>query len=542
METKNKKPQVEFENFNQTREHDNADSDAAYFPSQAAVNAATRLIDKIKSDAAAPPTPAPVPVQSQLQPCPPAKPPLQFGSNSAPNMPGTPNMPGVSNMQAAPFVPGTAPQFNPNPAFNPTNPGNSGNPARPPKRRAKPAKPPKTPEAIKEEARQKKRALKKKMKRREEHIRTFSHIFISVLLIVFVVAVSAFLSQYLVRAFLDFTGITATEYQVTVDVPPEATADEIAQLLKRYDIIAMPGLFKFYTRVSGKDGDFLSGSLNFTSTMSYSQIIYTLKNPVRSTETVTVKITEGMTAREIAELLEKNQVCRAEDFMAFFQDKIDFKYRFERRVLDNPLKFMQMEGYLFPDTHEFYVITGLADNPDIDTSRDAEVAARTIYSHFNNQITDEMYKRMGDMGFTLDELMTIASLVQWEAAHAEDMRNVASVFLNRLKTPSTFPRMQSDVTNKYIRENIAPYRNDSNAATLDAIILAYDTYESAGLPPGPVCNPGMAAIAAVLGAPQTDFYYFCADVNTGEMYFAKNLREHEANLVKANIDINNVRR
>jgi UPF0755 protein len=414
---------------------------------------------------------------------------------------------------------------------------------------SRPRRKPKSVQAMSQAmAEKKKKAIKKRLKRKHEQIRTFSHILGSVLLTAFVLTVSAFLSQFIVRAFLDFTGITVAEFQVTIQIPTDAATEEIADILYGYDIIDMPGLFTFYSRISDSDGNYLHGLFNLSSTMSYSQIVHTLQNRPRSTEIVEVKIIEGMTAKEIAELLEANFVCRAEDFMQFYRNKMNL-YNFERRLENNPLKFNQLEGYLFPDTHEFFVVNGLEEDPDMDTSRYAEVAARTIFSHFNTQITPEMYRRIADIGetldiqFGLDEFMTIASMVQLEAADPEDMRRVASVFFNRLRNPENFPRLESDVARElYGRNNILPYRTGYNEVLLNGMILAYNTYESDAIqngrlvsPPGPVCNPGMAAILATLDAASTNYFYFCANIETGEVFFAETINGHNENEIRAGI-------
>ncbi|MCL2036320.1 MAG: endolytic transglycosylase MltG [Oscillospiraceae bacterium] len=428
-------------------------------------------------------------------------------------------------------------------ATHSVNATNSANPGGATQTKPKPKNPnnKSEPGLKKIEELRKKQAYKRKMRRRKEHIRTFSHIFGSLILVVFIVTAAALLSQFIVRAFLDFTGISnENEFSVFVEIPPDSTADEIAEILSSEDvrIISMPGLFSFYARVTKKDEDFLNGLFRLNSTMSYSQIISTLKTNPSSNETVTVKIIEGMTAREIADLLEENEVCRAEDFLNFYKEKMNV-YEFEKRVIENPLKFNQMEGYLFPDTHEFFVVGGLKENPDFDTTKHAERAALTIYSHMNSQLPPITYKKIGEMGLNLDQFMTIASMVQREAADIEDMRMVAAVFLNRIRNADTFPRMESDVTEKYANENILPFRNEGNAILIDSMIEAYNSYISLGLPPGPVCNPGMNAITAVLDAPELTkyrtLYYFCSEIETGKMYFAETLAQHHQNEIAAGL-------
>ena len=143
---------------------------------------------------------------------------------------------------------------------------------------------------------------------------------------------------------------------------------------------------------------------------------------------------------------------------------------------------------------------------------------------------------MHEMGLTLDQLITLASMVQSEVSNVEDMRMVASVFLNRLAAGGDFSKLQSDVTVFYVQDFIEPYYKDYGLSTSLAVISnAYDTYECEGVPAGPICNPGMDAISAVLDAESTDYYYFCANEETGETFYARTLEEHEENLVLAGL-------
>ncbi|MDR0196764.1 MAG: endolytic transglycosylase MltG, partial [Oscillospiraceae bacterium] len=390
----------------------------------------------------------------------------------------------------------------------------------------------------------KEEAERKRRRRAREHVRTFTHIFGSVLLVVFIVSVSVFLAQYIVRAALDFTGITVESLEYTVEIPGDAPTEDIAEILKDAGIIGMPELFCLYSRISDKDGKYLRGLFTLNSNMSYGQIIRILQTPSSVNETVRLRITEGMTAREIGELLEENLVCRAADFEVFYKNKMN-AYNFEKRLPQNSSKFYQLEGYLFPDTYEFYVVNEMEHSEDFDTLKYAEIAAKTIYSNTQERITPEMYKRINEMGLTLDQFMTLASMTQKEAGSVDDMYLVAAVFVNRLNNPMEFPHLQSDVTIIYAEENIKPYINGENAAFYDGVVKAYNSYESEGLPPGPICNPGKEAMDAVISAPATNetlaeigkkYYYFCANVETLEMFFAETLYEHEQNLRLAGLD------
>jgi len=255
-----------------------------------------------------------------------------------------------------------------------------------------------------------------------------------------------------------------------------------------------------------------------------------------------VTIPEGVTAEEIGRLLEENHVCLASDFMSFYNQKQNV-FNFERRVVSSNMKFHQLEGYLFPDTYEFFVINALRDGVDLEAISEhdrgiitnaARTAANRLFDNFNSMITPELYKTMFERGFTLSELITLASMVQAEADNPQDMRLVASVFINRLNNSDTFPLLQSDPTSYYVRDFIRPHISQVNMARYQDLMDAYDTYVTAGLPPGPINNPGFDAIMAVLDAPPTNFFYFCANILTREVFYARDYDAHQANLAMVN--------
>lgn len=379
----------------------------------------------------------------------------------------------------------------------------------------------------------KKRA--KKIKAKNRHKRTFSHILAGALLSVFIVSVSAFLAVYIVKSALDFTGIGKTYCQAQIYISEDSTIDDISKDLASLGIITMPDVFTMYTKMSDAENDFIKGTFTVDTTMSYSALLMNLQTVTTINQTVTVQITEGMTIYEIAEIFEENLVCRAEDFLAQCKD-LEKTYKFQKRLEDEPLKFYQMEGYIFPDTYEFYIIPQLEDNSEIDTTEYAKEALDAIYQNFNNKLTARYYSRMNELNMTLDEVITLASVVQREADSIENMGYVASAFMNRLNNPDVFPRLESDVTTLYVTERIKPNMPASEYSKNQAMFDAYDTYTCNGIPVGAICNPGLDAIKAVLYAPDTNYYYFCAHPETMEMFFAETISEHEENLRICGLD------
>lgn len=408
--------------------------------------------------------------------------------------------------------------------------------------------PPTEEELAAQRLEKKKTKAKKRRKALKRHERTFAHIFGGILLTVFIVSVSVILAVYIIGAALDFTGITTNDYSVQVEIQPNSDIDEVADILVENGVISNKELFRFYANLTDKNTGFLNGMFTLKTSMSYSSIISTLMTSNTSQEIISLQIPEGMTGEEIGQLLEDNCVCKAEDFREFFKDRMNV-YSFEKRLEYSSLKFNQMEGFLFPDTYDFYVLDELkryreslldenkpvVDISNLDTSVEAKAAAQKLFSNFNSKITKEMYKKMNELGLTLNDTIALASIIQEEASLTSDMKKVASVFFNRMKNSETFPNLESDVTVIYVNDYIKPFTDGLSASLYQKIYDAYNTYECVGIPSGPICNPGLTAIEAVLYPADTNYYYFCANTETGEVYFAATHAEHEENLIKAGL-------
>ena len=227
-----------------------------------------------------------------------------------------------------------------------------------------------------------------------------------------------------------------------------------------------------------------------------------------------------MTQQQIGELLEENNVCTAEDFYDALENGDYSDYNFAGLVPDEDLRFRKYEGYIFPDTYEFY------------TNMNAEEVVRRFFDNFDTKVDSEVMQRIRNLSNglgELDNLITLASIIQREATDLENMRMVSSVFHNRLNNSSTYPYLQSDATTNYIQDDIRPFMTEDNQEMYDA----YDTTKVVGLPVGPICNPGMDAIEAAIDPAETDYYYFVSD-DAGNYYFATTLEEHEANIRTAN--------
>ena len=232
--------------------------------------------------------------------------------------------------------------------------------------------------------------------------------------------------------------------------------------------------------------------------------------------TVTVTFPEGWTVKEIAEELERNGVCGAKEFIDLTNNTSYLKtltYSFFSDIKNASKRPFILEGYIFPDTYEFYKEEG------------AEAALTRFLDNTEEKLTDEYKTRAAATGYTMDEIITIASIIQEEASEYQHMPGVSSVLHNRLEDED-YGMLQCDVTIHYIDENVrnSPYITDDP----DVVTEYYDTYECYGLPTGPICNPGAQAIEAALTPLVTIYFYFVTD-DDWNYYYAETYEEHQEN-------------
>lgn len=234
----------------------------------------------------------------------------------------------------------------------------------------------------------------------------------------------------------------------------------------------------------------------------------------KPTEKPSVKITfpEGYTALQIANLLEENNVCSASEFLELAKI-LPPEYSLTAGIKNADSRIFALEGYLFPDTYDFYIGEG------------AQNALWRFLKNSKNKITQEHLDRAKELGFTIDEVITLASIIQSEAGNPAEMKKVSSVFHNRLN--SQYNKLESDVTILYIKDKLSSIITQEEERQKHYKL--YNTYSISGLPVGAVCNPGIKAINAALYPDDTDYYFFVTDKNTNEYYYAKSFSEHKQN-------------
>lgn len=337
---------------------------------------------------------------------------------------------------------------------------------------------------------------------------------------VMVLFLSLLIGRYLVFGINDMLAVGKDKRNVTVNIPQKATNQQVAQVLYQAGVIHDKNFFLLYAKATRAPKQYDGGSFQVRTDMDYEALIYSIQSSANRVDTVKLTFPEGLNAPEIASLLEKNGVCSAKDAIsAFNSGSLDQKYTMLQQISNASERYYRLEGYLFPDTYEFF------------KNEKPEQVVGKMVDNCSRKLTEQIRRKASDDGMTLDQMLTLASMIQAEAADKNDMYYVSSVFHNRLnsKTPRLM-YLDSDPTLYY------PYRKLSLVPEniRGTYKSRYDTYAIKGLPPGPICSPGMDAIDAALNPASTAYYYFCHDAN-GKAYYAKTAVGHQLNLKKAGL-------
>lgn len=343
------------------------------------------------------------------------------------------------------------------------------------------------------------------------------------IVVIFVLAVAVLCLGFLAFVGCDFLGIGIGKGKnIELEVEKGSSTTAIVNELKESGAINFPLAFRVYSRLKGYDGMYKYGKYEFKNNIGYSAIADKLMYEGEKAETVTVTIPEGtgindytknvngekVTVPGIATLLEKKGVCAKEDFFAALENaKADSKLFENANTKDT---YYALEGYLFPDTYNFYAY---------DSKECAKLAVERMIKQSEAKITEEMYKRADKLGYSINEILTMASIIQMEAGNnTSEMKDVAAVFYNRLNS-SAFSTLGSSPTCYYGES----FSNDDGR---------YNTYNIEGLPPGPLCSPGLEAINAALNPTENSPYYYFVTDSKGNFYFHKTIEEQNVTINK----------
>ncbi len=288
---------------------------------------------------------------------------------------------------------------------------------------------------------------------------------------------------------------------VKMKIRPGMDAREIGRALEQANIIDSSLRFRLLTKLHGYGDQLKIGTYNFKTGMTYTAVFDKLL--AGEQEYVTFTIPEGFTVKDIARRLERVGLANEDEFLYEAETFAPYSYVENRRNT-----FFRCEGFLFPDTYTV--------ESDVEIGEILNLMAED----FDQRLTPSMRRRAADEGLSIYDLVTLASIVEKEVRYAEDRPIVAQVFFKRLELGMP---LQTDASLQYLMD--APKEDVTIEDT--QINSPYNTYQNYGLTPGPIANPGLDAIEAVLYPANTDYLYFVADRN-GHNHYSHSYEEHLA--------------
>ena len=332
--------------------------------------------------------------------------------------------------------------------------------------------------------------------------------------IVAVLVISGFLSWSIITIGNDIYAFVKSDATVKVVISEDMTVKDVAQMLYENGVIKFPTVYELYIRLKHRNTNYLVGEYEVSPSMNYKQLNNTFTYVESTRQQVIITIPEGYTVDQIIDLFLSYGIGTRAGFVDAINNYPFEGYRFldelSKTTLDPERKY-RLEGYLFPDTYYFF-----------SDSSEAAVIYKML-DNFQRKVTDAHYDRAKTLGYTMDQIITLASMIQGEGSTLSDFENISSVFHNRLDHASVYPKLQSDATLQYVMKN-----RTADITAEDLVIDSkYNTYLYDGLPPSAVCNPSLDAIDCALYPAETKYYYFIAD-RSGVTHFSETLQEHEA--------------
>lgn len=297
---------------------------------------------------------------------------------------------------------------------------------------------------------------------------------------------------------------------VEIEIPQGANTSEIAEILEEAELIENATVFNLKVKfLSEYDGRFRYGTYMLNTGMTEDEIMEVLATQGEQRATITFTIPEGYSVQQIAKKLESEGIISQSDFIDAINN-VTYDYPFFDEIPDRNLR---LQGYLFPDTYEIY-----------EDSSAKDIVSRML-SRFDQIFIEEYYARAETLGYTVDEIITLASLIEKEAKMEEERATIAGVMYNRLNMEPPM-KLQIDATIQYIKSDgdYQPTRVLYADLEIDSL---YNTYKYEGIPVGPISNPGQAAIQAALYPESHEYlYYLLIDEETGEHVFNTTLEDH----------------
>ncbi len=323
-----------------------------------------------------------------------------------------------------------------------------------------------------------------------------------------VLVVGVFGAVYLIFASATGGGSEQTEAPVTVAVEEGDTLQSVAEKLKEAGIVSSAALFELEARVNDQSTNLKPGEYRFRPGEDAEKILAEMTTGV-SVPVFDVTVPEGLTTAQTAGTVADQSKITEDEFVAAAK-RTGYGYAF----LENP-RIETTEGFLFPKKYEFEQGTTAS-----------QVVNRMLEQYLLETQSLDLKGASERLGLTEYEILTVASLIEREAANPEERRLVASVIYNRLRRDTP---LQIDATIQYARGEA---KEDLSLADLE-INSPYNTYENEGLPPGPICSPGLDSIEAAMNPADTGYLYYVLKSDGNEHFFTRDYDEFLAAKARA---------
>ncbi|MBU5450682.1 endolytic transglycosylase MltG [Acetivibrio sp. MSJd-27] len=306
-------------------------------------------------------------------------------------------------------------------------------------------------------------------------------------------------------SILEINTVFSAKSDVQITVAQGDNLNTIISDLKEQKVITNKFLFKLYSKFHGSIETIRPGIISIPKGADYKEIFGLISKP--DSDEVAVTIPEGFELREIADKLEKEGLIDKNKFYDTVKNH-SFDYEFLKGI---PFGDNRLEGFLFPDTYTF------SKTLDNETT-----ILEKMLKRFEQIYSKSMTEKANQLSMTDYEVITLASVIEREARTTDDFYLVSSVFHNRLKRTDSLKYLQSCATVQYILKERKSVLSEKDTK----IDSPYNTYRYPGLPAGPICSPGKAAIDAALNPKQTDYLYFLND-SDGKLHFSTTYAEHQ---------------
>lgn len=334
--------------------------------------------------------------------------------------------------------------------------------------------------------------------------------------ILLIVGLSLIISTFAILVANDVLALIKDGGEVTVELSDDSTPQEVGLLLQQQEIIEYPWAFELFSMLK-KVEVFEAGTFTLDTSMDYNQMISALRDDSTPVAVVRVTIPEGYSLKDICALLVEKDVVQENAFW-----EVANNYEFSHYFLEDvPMVENRLEGYLFPDTYEFY-----ANNENVNSESHAVDVINKMLNNFAKKYTKAMRNLTEANGMTIADVVKVASLIEKEAQREDERMTIGGVIYNRLNS-GNFPFLQIDASILYVTGH-------KEALTAEDLLIdsPYNLYTNSGLPPTAICNPGVACMMAAIQPENHKYYYYVAKPD-GSHIFSRTNEEH----IRARADV-----